>query len=1025
MKTLALLCLVVATGSVGAQTFDPANFKELQWTNVGPNRGGRSIACSGVRTRPKEYYFGAAGGGLWKTEDEGETWKCVTDGALGSSSVGAVAVSESNPDVVYIGMGERDIRGDLAEGDGVYRSSDAGKTWTHVGLDKARTISRIVIDPKNPDLVYVAALGHVYGPNPERGVFKSTDGGKTWDRVLYESERAGAVDLVIDPADSSTLYAATWEAWRTPYYMNSGGPGSKLWKSTDAGAHWTDLTRNPGLPKGVVGKIGLAVAPSNHARVYAIVEAHDGGIFRSDDAGSTWTKVNDENEWRQRAWYFSHLCVDPKNADRVYCMNVGFGRSSDGGKTWTNVRSTHSDNHDMWINPDDPQKMIEANDGGASVSLDGGGRWTAEDYPTAQIYHVVADTHVPYRIYGAQQDNSSLMLTPSQEDTPTKRNFQGTAGGESGYIAVKPDNPEIVIGGNYSGDVDYIDYSTNFRKRIDPWPLNPMGHGAEDLVHRIQWTYPILFSNHDPNTIYTASQYLLKSTDFGHSWRQISPDLTRNDRSKQKSSGGPITQDNTSIEYYDTIFTVAESPLANGLIWVGSDDGLVHITRNGGKTWTNITPKGLPTWARISMIEASPHDAATAYLAANNYQNDDLGVYLYRTHDYGKTWTKISAGIPDGAFARVCREDIYRKSMLYAATEKGVWVSFDDGDHWTSLQQNLPVTPVHDVICKDDDLILATHGRSFWIMKDATKLRELTGSPIAAPTLYPPLPQVRTGFRTTVRVDYFLPKAATDVKLDFFDWNGRAVGTTKGSTEAGWRRATGSLSVPGFGTFPGMVLWSGFSRPISAPPGDYTVRLTVDGVTITKPLRLDKDPRTPATVKDLQDQYAFAQEIVSRVDAANTAVLRIRDMKTQIDSALADPRAAADLKAQGEALKTKLTSIEGEIYQYRSKSGEDPLNFPVKLNDQLAGVLSFVQSGEMAPPQQARDVFAILDKALRVQLNALAEVERTDLNDFNAGARRLGIKAVTPKNPELSRGGFGRRGGEEEERERENGGEAG
>lgn len=1019
--TLTFACLLVV-GFGWTQGYEPANYKDLTWTNVGPNRGGRSVACSGVRSRPDEYYFGATGGGLWKTTDSGATWNCVTDGFLKTSSVGAIGVSESNPDVVYIGMGERDIRGDISEGDGVYKSTDAGKTWKHTGLADTMTVSQILVDAKNPDIVYVAALGPIYAASSQRGVFKSTDGGKTWKNTLFASDKAGAVHMSVDPSNPNVLFAATWEAWRTPYFLNSGGPGSKLWKTTDAGTTWKNVSRNPGLPTGVLGKIGVSISPVNPKRVYAIVEAKDGGIFRSDDSGDTWTKTNDDSNWRQRAWYYTHIYADPKEVDKVYVLNVGAGVSSDGGKTFRGLRTPHSDNHDLWINPDDPQKMIESNDGGGNVSSNGGQSWSRQNFPTAQLYHVIADNAVPYRIYGAQQDNSSVKLQPFVADTPEKRNFEGTAGGESGYIAVKPDNTNIVVGGNYSGDISVIDYLTNLSWNIDPWPENPMGHGAKDLAHRIQWTFPIMFSLHDSNVIFTASQYLLRTDNFGQSWQQISPDLTRNDRSKQESSGGPITQDNTSIEYYDTIFTVAESPVKPGVIWVGSDDGLIHVTQNGGRNWQNVTPKGMPEWGRVSMIDASPHDPATAYAAVNNYQNkEDLAPYIYRTHDFGKTWTKIVSGIGEQAFARVCREDPRRKGLLYAGTERGVYVSFNDGDRWQSLQQNLPITPVHDLIIKNNDIIVATHGRSFWILRDSQRLALLTAEKPAEPLLLQPTPQVKMGFGTSAVVDYYLPKKSGDITFKVFDSKGELLGEGEGTEEPGFQRTTINLSHGPFGSFPGMIFWSGGPRPIAAPPGVYRVEMTVDGKKQTKLLTIRKDPRLSASEKDLQEQYDFAVEVSERAHTANGAVMRIRDMKEQIDKAIADSKDDPGIKAKGEALKLRLTEIEGEIYQYRSRSGQDPLNYPIKLNDQLAGVLSFTLSGQRKPPQQARDVHAKLSKALQVQLDALKKVEATDVVALNKELKAKSVKEIVPKTPPLQVGG-GRRGGREEEEEEEGGG---
>ena len=1019
MKLHALLLISSITSFAVGQGYDPANYKDLRWTSVGPARGGRSITCTGVRTRPAEYYFGATGGGLWKTTDSGTTWSCVSDGFFATSSVGAVAVSDSNPDVVYAGMGEREIRGDISEGDGVYKSTDAGKTWKHIGLERTRTVSRIVIDPKNPDIVFVAALGHVYGPGPDRGVFKTTDGGKTWHNVLYESDTAGAVEVVMDPTDAGTLYAATWEAWRTPSHLNSGGPGSKLYKTIDAGDHWTDVSRSKGLPEGVFGKIGIAVSGANHKRVFAIVEAQAGGIFRSDDAGATWVKVGDNHDLTQRAWYFTHIYADPKDVDKVYVLNVGGSQSKDGGKTWTGFRTTHSDNHDLWINPDDPKKMIEANDGGSSVTVNGGLDWSREAYATAEIYHVVADNHIPYRIYGAQQDNSSLRVSPSDFDRPDRHNWEGTAGGESGFLAVRADDPEIVYGGNYSGEIEELNYHTNLSRDINPWPDNPMGLAAKDLKHRIQWTFPIVMSPHDPKVIYTASQYLLKSTDAGQSWKQISPDLTRNDLSKQVSSGGPLNQDNTSIEYYDTIFAVAESAVSKGLIWVGSDDGLVHLTRDGGGTWEDVTPPDMPHWGRVSMIEPSPHDAATAYLAVNNYQNDDTRPYFYRTHDFGKTWTKIVTGIPAESFARVCREDLRRAHLLYAGTETGAFVSFDDGDHWLSLQSNLPTCPVHDLFLKDDDLIAATHGRSFWIMHDVSRLAELRSEKLTAPFLYKPVDRYRLNGTARVRIDYYIPGKVKDVKLVVVDRTGGQVGVGIGDPSPGEHSEMVTLGHPPFESFSGMVLWGAFPRQIPAPPGTYTVKFTVDGHTDTMPIRLLIDPRVPYTIRDLEDQFVFSVKVVERVNDANGAVSRMRDAIAQIDKVVKDSKDDPAVTVPANALKAKLTEVEGEIYEFRSKSGEDPLNFGVKLNNRLAAIISVVQSGQMPPSRQAREVFAALSPLLQVQLDRLMSLEAKEVVNFNALLKSKGLTTIVPKTPPFAASAPRRRGGEEEDSGRE------
>ncbi|HJP84173.1 MAG TPA: hypothetical protein VJ835_11795, partial [Fimbriimonadaceae bacterium] len=626
LKRISILFFLI--GVAHAQTVTPELYGGMKWRLIGPFRGGRSVAVAGSVQRPKEFYFGATGGGIWKTTDSGETWRPVSDGFLTTASVGALAVAPSNADIVYAGTGERDIRGDISHGDGVYRSDDGGKTWLNIGLAETQTISRIVVDPTNADRVYVAALGHVYGRHTARGIYRSLDGGKSWEQVLKGTDRAGAVDLVVDPANPKVLIAAIWEAWRTPYLLNSGGPASGIYKSTDGGSTWVPLTQNSGLPKGVLGKIGLSISPVDSKRYWAIIEAEDGGIFRSDDAGETWLKVNEDRNWRQRAWYYTHIYADTKNRDGVYVLNVGMGKSVDGGKTFSGVGTPHSDNHDLWIAPDDPSRMIESNDGGANVTLDGGRTWSRQEFPTGQFYHVVADNAFPYRILGAQQDSSTVRIASrTTSGGISSSDWTSTAGGESGFVASKPNDPDVVFGGSYGGDLSMINHRTGESRSVDPWPDNPMGHAAIDLEHRFQWTYPIVFSPHDPNVLYTCSQYVLKTTDGGQSWKKISPDLTKNDPSTLGSSGGPITKDNTSVEYYGTVFTLGESPKKKGVIWAGSDDGLVHVTQNGGGSWENVTPPTMPKWGLVSTVEPSPSEAATAYVAIDNHENDDYAPY--------------------------------------------------------------------------------------------------------------------------------------------------------------------------------------------------------------------------------------------------------------------------------------------------------------------------------------------------------------------------------------------------------------
>ncbi len=982
MRVVSTL-LLLSLGAASLAQVNPDLYAGMTWRNVGPARGGRSIAVAGSVQRPKEFFFGATGGGVWKTTDSGVSWAQVSDNTFGTASVGALAVAPSNPDIIVAGTGERDIRGNISHGDGVYRSTDAGKTWKHIGLKECQTISRVVIDPKDPNRILVAAFGHVYGPNRERGVYKTTDGGETWRKVLFQSEKAGAVHISLDPNDGNTVLAATWEAWRTPYSMNSGGPGSKLWKSTDGGETWEDISRAEGLPKGTLGKIGFAISPVDSKRYYALIEALDGGLFRSDDAGKTWQLVNSDRNWRQRAWYYTHVYAGPKNKDEVYALNVGFGRSTDGGKTFTQISTPHSDNHDLWISPEDPSRMVEANDGGANVSVDGGKTWTESTYSTGQFYHVTTDNAFPYRILGAQQDNSTIrIVSRKQGGYIGEKDWTSTAGGESGYIAVKPNDPDVVFGGSYGGDLSWINHRTGQSRSVDPWPNNPMGHGAEDSEYRFQWTYPILFSQHNPNVLYTCSQFVLKSTNMGQSWQKISPDLTRNDKSTMGPSGGPITKDNTSVEYYGTVFTLAESPKDKNVLWAGSDDGRIHVTRDGGRSWKEITPPQMPKNALVSMIEASPFDTGTAYAAVDNHENDDYAPYAYRTTDFGATWTPITGGVKKDEFFRVIREDRKRKGLLYGGTERGVLVSFDSGSNWQPLNLNLPVTPVHDLAWKDDDLIAATHGRGFWVLDDVTPLQQLDAGikqivfapkdPVAvrwgggftrrrAPGSGTPISEIGTNPLSGLVVSYYLPKEAKAVEMVVKDGKGNVVIKRTRAGTAGFQRTSLWLEYPSWETVPGMILWSGFPQPIQAPPGKYTLETTIDGEKFTHQFNWRRDPTSVGSDKDLIQQFEFLQAVSARITEANRAVKTCRELREKNPSA--------------EVIK-ELTSIEEAIYQTKNKSGQDPLNYPIRLNDKLAGVFSNAMSGTTRPTDQAVRVFKNLSAELQVQLDRLAAVQK-------------------------------------------------
>jgi photosystem II stability/assembly factor-like uncharacterized protein len=709
---------------------------QLEFRSIGPTRGGRVVAVAGDPNKPAVFYFGSTGGGVWKTTDAGQYWENVSDGSFRRASVGALAVAHSDPNVIYAGMGESTIRGNVSHGDGVYKSTDAGKSWTHLGLEQTRNIGKVRVHPRDPDLVYVAAFGHAHGPNAERGLYRSKDGGRTWDNILFVSERAGVNDLSLDPANPRVLFAGSWEAERGPYYLNSGGPGSGLWRSTDGGDSWQRLDDKPGLPRGIKGKIGVALSGARSGRVWAIVEHEKGGVYRSDDGGESWELQCDDTNLRQRAWYYSHIYADPLDENTVWVLNVEMWKSIDGGKTFQQVPAPHGDNHDLWIDPTNPERMILGNDGGGTVTFNGGLGWsTLYNQPTGEFYHVVTDNRTPYRIYGAQQDNTTMSIpSRSNYDAIIMPEWYEIGGGESGYIAVRPDNPDIVYAGSYQGFLTRYDHGVGQLRNIQVWPENYWGVGAIDMKYRFQWTSPTVLSPHNPSILLTGANVIFRSENEGQSWDPISPDLTRGDPETLGPSGGPITKDNTGAEVYGTVFTIAESPVAAGVIWSGSDDGLVYVTRDNGANWESVTPDTLPDWALISLIEASPHDAGIAYVAATRYKMDDFAPYIYRTSDYGRTWTKITSGIPTDDFVRVVREDTKRKGMLYAGTETGLYVSFDDGGQWHRLCSDdnarrvgtaFPVVPIHDLIVKGDELVIGTHGRSFWILDDLELLRQI------------------------------------------------------------------------------------------------------------------------------------------------------------------------------------------------------------------------------------------------------------------------------------------------------------
>ncbi|MFO8172672.1 MAG: WD40/YVTN/BNR-like repeat-containing protein [Gemmatimonadota bacterium] len=1021
---IVLLCLALP-GSGQAQTAPPDDFFQgLRWQNVGPDRGGRSITAAGSDARPMEYYFGATGGGLWKTEDGGGTWRAVTDGKINTSSVGAVAVCESDPDVVYIGTGETQLRGNIMQGDGVYKSTNGGGTWNHVGLAETQNVSRIRIHPSDCNTVWVGAFGVHSAPNPERGVYKTTDGGESWEQTLYRDDRSGAVDISVHPDNPNILYAALWEAWRKSWGMSSGGPGSGLFRSLDGGESWTEITRNPGLPQeGLVGKIGVAVSPVDPQRIYAIVEHEEGGVFRSEDGGESWTRTNDERKLRQRAFYYTRIYADPLELDRVYVLNTAFYRSDDGGESFDRtIRVPHGDNHDLWIAPSDSERMINANDGGGNVSVNGGRSWTEQDYPTAQFYRVITTAHEPYMICGAQQDNSTACVAPrgwghlSAYGTP----FFSVGGCESGYIAPHPEDPDVYYAGCYGGSLSRYDHRNGQTRAINVWPENPMGQSAEDLVERVQWTFPIVFSHHDPDVLYTGTQKVWRTTNEGQSWEAISEDLTRADPSTMGPSGGPITRDQTGVETYATVFAIAPSHHDPDVIWAGSDDGYVQVTRNGGTTWQNVTPSDAPDFVRINTIEASPNTPGKAYVAGIRYLvENDRSPYVWKTEDFGQSWTRIVHGIPQDDFIRAVREDPVRPGLLYAASERTVYVSFDDGESWQPLSLNLPSVQVADLVVEDHDLVIATHGRSFWVLYGIDPLRQWNPRvPEADAWLFDPADPVR-GVDQSVSVTYHLAREAEEVTVEFRNDRGdvlqsftgtaaeeeeeeeeeesarRGGGTPRASTREGTNRVQWNLRLPGYTDFQDRIFWAAGNYGPTVVPGSYTVALTVDGQEVgSREFQVLMDPRIQGvTVEDLQARFDLALAIRDRTSEANEAVILIRDIKSQIDERLEEGD-ARDLERAGERLKEALSTVEGEIYQVRNRSNQDPLNFPIKLNNKLAALMGVVESAESRPTDQSHEVFAYLSDLLRDELARLDEILRDEMVSFNAMLEDRGMDPI-------------------------------
>jgi photosystem II stability/assembly factor-like uncharacterized protein len=990
-KGAAVVAILASCGF--AQTIDQALFDGMRWRQVGPFRGGRAETATGIEGNPLIYYFGAVAGGVWKTTNGGASWTPITD-RQGIFSIGAITVDPSSPDILYVGTGEPCLRNDISEGDGVYKSTDGGRNWTNIGLRDSRHIANILVDPQDPKTVLVAAMGHAFGPNEERGVFRSRDSGQTWQKILYVDDKTGATNLVMDPHNPKVLFAAMYQVRRTAYSMISGGPGSGLYKSTDGGDTWQHIEGH-GLPGGILGRIGVAVSGADSNRVYAMIEAQENALYRSDDGGQNWQMVNNEPIW-VRPWYGNHVFADPKDRDLVYILDLGAMRSSDGGRKFSSMPVPHSDDHDLWIDPQNPRRMIEADDGGASISQDAGATWSPENnQPTAQFYHVATDKNFNYTIYGSQQDSGTVAIrSRSDSGSITDRDWHSVGGGESGFNWPDPRDSEIVYGGDHNGHFTRYDGHTGEVQDIAPW-FGARAHPPAELKHRFQWTAPMLISPHDPGVLYIGGEVLFKSTTGGESWTIISPDLTRNDKSKQQSSPAPLTPDNSSSEYYDTIFAISESPLQKGLIWVGSDDGLVHITRDGGKSWNRITPSQLPQWACVNIIEASAYSAGAAYLAADLHFSDDLRPMIFKTGDYGKTWKEITRGIPANDYVHSVHADPERKGLLYAGTETGIFVSFDDGENWQPLQLNLPHTPVFDTAIHGNDLIAATHGRAFWVLDDITPLRQVTSQITnLSAYLYKPESAVRVhaagggGGRgggiagqnppSGAIIDYYLSAAPSGpVSLEILDSNGHVFrhltsaaaaqeaevptgGRTRNNAEsslpahAGMNRYVWNLRVNGPEPLPGIFIMEIRGGPV-VPPGAYRVRLTVDGKQYTAPLEIKLDPRVHVSQADLQKQYDFAIELRDRVTEVNNLVLQIRQARAKLEAARngVDPsrqQAIADLDP-------KLYALEQRLTQVKSTNSSAALVYPIMLNAQYAELGNVLETADSAPPEQTYQVF--------------------------------------------------------------------
>lgn len=989
---------------------------------VGPFRGGRSGAVTGDTKYKNTFYFGATGGGVWKTLDGGSNWKNISDKFFGGS-IGSITTAPGDNTILYVGEGENTLRGNVSEGFGIWRTDDGGRSWRNLGLKDTRHIIRIVIHPKNPDIVWVAAIGHLFGPNEERGVFKTVDGGKTWKKVLYVNNQTGCSDLIMEPGNPAVLYAATWRILRTPYSLESGGNGGGIWKSVDGGETWKNISANKGLPKGLWGISGITVSPSNTDKIYAIIENKDGGLFASNDAGETWTLQSSDNNIRQRAWYYSKIFVDPKNENVVYALNVEFLKSTDGGKTFKGINTPHGDHHDLWIDPENGNRMIIADDGGAQISFDGGENWsTYMNQPTAQFYRVSTDNHFPYRILGAQQDNSTIrILSRSESGQITQDNWQETAGAESGYVVADPLNPDIVYGGNYSGYLSRLDHKTGENRAVSVWPDDPLGAGANVSKYRFQWNFPIFFSPHNPKKLYAGGNMLFATENEGASWTALSGDLTTNDKSKQQASGGPITKDNTGVEVYCTIFTATESALEKDLLWTGSDDGLIHISKDGGINWTNVTPAAAGQWMMWNCVETDPFVNGKAYFVGTKYKSDDFAPYIFKTEDYGKTWVKITNGIAPNHFTRALRADKKVKGLLYAGTEYGMYISYDDGANWKPLQLNLPVVPITDLTLKENDLIVATQGRSFWILDDLSVIQQkatgITNKNLHVFAVndayrysgYQNLSVKNAGINPPNGsvINYWLKTVddSSKVSIEILDKNKKTIKTfsnqakekeekievNKGINQFFW-----NMLYPAAEKIEGQIIWHGNVPGPKAAPGNYYYKIKTDKDSAEGNFLIKANPVYNLTQQEYEDQFIFLITIRDKFTDIQKAIKNIRDVRKQINdfTEKQGKDLPKEIKQQADTINKQITIIEEALHQTKAKSGQDVLNYPIRLDDKISGLYDFASSGHAPPAKQVKDAYNELSAQVDVQLNALKKIMDVDVVKLNDLIREKALPVI-------------------------------